>query len=298
MEIHQLRYFCAVARIGNFTRAAQQERVAQPSLSQQIRKMEDELGAKLFDRLGRKVRLTPFGQKFLPRAQTILRELGEAASEIRDMTAVETGTISLGSIPTIAPYFLPSRLGSFVAKHPRVQLRVVEEITPLLLSQLQEGRIDVALAALPVAGPEFATREILSEPFYLAIPEAHRLARAKSIALKHIEADPFLLLKEGHCFRESVVAACQRSRLKLNVVFETGQFATILGMVSAGMGISVVPEMAIEAASGCRFVPLVDEGAVRRIGLIWLRSHFQTRAETALIEHLCRSVMKRRGIKV
>jgi LysR family hydrogen peroxide-inducible transcriptional activator len=298
MEIHQLRYFCAVARIGNFTRAAQQERVAQPSLSQQIRKMEDELGARLFDRLGRKVRLTPFGQKFLPRAQTILRELGEAASEIRDMTAVETGTISLGSIPTIAPYFLPSRLGSFVAKHPRVQLRVVEEITPLLLSQLQEGRIDVALAALPVAGPEFATREILSEPFYLAIPEAHRLARAKSIALKHIEADPFLLLKEGHCFRESVVAACQRSRLKLNVVFETGQFATILGMVSAGMGISVVPEMAIEAASGCRFVPLVDEGAVRRIGLIWLRSHFQTRAETALIEHLCRSVMKRRGIKV
>src|SRR5271155_2978269 len=110
MEIHQLRYFCAVARDRNFTRAAAREHVAQPSLSQQILKLEDELGAKLFDRLGRGVRLTTFGETFLPRAQAILREMGEAKSEIRQLAGTDSGSVILGVIPTIAPYFLPSRL--------------------------------------------------------------------------------------------------------------------------------------------------------------------------------------------
>jgi LysR family transcriptional regulator, hydrogen peroxide-inducible genes activator len=286
MEIHQLRYFCAVAKTGNFTRAAAREHVAQPSLSQQILKMEDELGAKLFDRLGRGVRLTAFGQTFLPRAQAILRELGEATSEIQQMVGMEAGTIVFGTIPTIAPYFLPSKLSKFLSQHPQVKLRVIEEITPMLLTQLHEGVMDMALVALPVTGPEFVTREILREPMYLVVPKGHRLAHEKSTPLKEIQEDPFLLLKEGHCFRDSVVSACQRSRTKLNVVFETGQFSTILAMVSAGMGISVVPEMAIESIRGCRFIPLADSTAYRRIGLVWMRNHFQTRAEVELLEHL------------
>lgn len=288
MQIHQLRYFCAVARAGNFTRAAEHEHVAQPSLSQQIGKMEDELGAKLFDRLGRSVRLTAFGETFLPRAQAILRELGEATTEIQQMAGTEAGTVTLGSIPTIAPYFLPSRLSGFFSAHPEIRLRIVEEITPLLLTQLQEGSMDIALVALPVPGTEFESRELLREPLYLAVPRAHALAREKTISLRQIESHPFLLLKEGHCFRDTVVAACQRSRLKLNVIFETGQFSTILGMVSAGMGISIVPQMAVEPVGGCRFIPLADARAHRKIGLIWLRNHFQTRAEKALLDHLAR----------
>jgi LysR family transcriptional regulator, hydrogen peroxide-inducible genes activator len=286
MEIHQMRYFCAVAKVGSFTHAAAQEHVAQPSLSQQILKMEDELGAKLFDRLGRSVRLTTFGQTFLPRAQAILRELGEATSEIQQMVGTESGTIIFGTIPTIAPYFLPSRLAKFLGEHPKVKLRVIEEITPLLLTQLQDGTMDMALVALPVSGSEFDAREILREPMYLVVPKGHRLAHEKSTPLREIEEDPFLLLKEGHCFRDSVVSACQRSRTKLNVVFETGQFSTILAMVSAGMGISVVPEMAIESVKGCRFIPLADSTAFRRIGLVWMRNHFQTRAEVELVAHL------------
>jgi len=129
MEIHQLKYFCAVAKTGNFTRAAAQEHVAQPSLSQQVQKMEHELGAKLFDRLGRGVRLTAFGQTFLPRAQAILRELSEATSEIHQMAGSESGTIVFGSIPTIAPYFLPRRVSQFLKRHPQVRLQMVEEIT-------------------------------------------------------------------------------------------------------------------------------------------------------------------------
>jgi LysR family hydrogen peroxide-inducible transcriptional activator len=286
MKIHQLRYFCAVARTGSFTRAAEQESVAQPSLSQQIRTLEDELGAKLFDRLGRNTRLTSFGKALLPRATGILREIGEAASEIQQMAGSQAGSVVLGSIPTVAPYFLPPRLGAFFQRHSSVHLRVVEEITPVLLSQLQEGQIDLALVALPVPGPEFECRELLREPLFVAVAKSHRLAREKSLTLRQLEAHPFLLLKEGHCFRETVVSACQRSRLHLNLVFESGQFSTILGLVAAGMGISVVPQMAAHFAKGCRFIPLSDERAFRRIGLVWLRSHFQTRAEALLIEHL------------
>lgn len=286
MEVHQLRYFCAVAKTENFTRAAAQEHVAQPSLSQQIQKIEQELGAKLFDRLGRGVRLTAFGRAFLPRAQAILRELGEATSEIQQMAGSESGTIVFGSIPTIAPYFLPRRVSRFLKQFPQVRLEMVEEITPVLLARLQEGTMDMALVALPIAGAEFVCKEVMKERMHLVVPKDHRLARKRSIPLNEAATEPFLLLKEGHCFRESVVSVCQGSRTKLNVVFETGQFSSILAMVSAGMGISVVPQMAVEPVKGCRFVPLADGTAYRRIGVVWMRNHFQTRGEAELLAHL------------
>lgn len=285
MEIHQLRYFCAVARTGNFTRAAEQEHVAQPSLSQQILKLEDELGAKLFDRLGRTARLTRFGEVFLHRAQAILREIGEARCEIQDLAGVETGHVVLGAIATIAPYFLPPSLASFSRKYPTIRLNVLEDITPVLLSRLHEGSIDLALVALPLPGPELVCEEIFSERLRLVVPAAHPLASRKTATLDLIEGEPFLLLKEGHCFRQTTISACRRAKVNPNVVFESGQFATILGMVSTGMGVSVVPEMAVEARPGIVFIPLADDRAVRKIGLVRLKSHFQTRAELTLMKH-------------
>src|SRR5207253_1308253 len=150
MQIHQLRYFCAVARTGSFTRAAQHEHLAQPSLSQQVRKLEDELGSRLFDRLGRSVRLTQLGEAFLPRAEAILRQLADAKTEIQEMAGTERGKLMIGSIPTIAPYFLPSCLASFARAFPQIQVNVVEEVTSELLTRLQNGVIDLALVALPV----------------------------------------------------------------------------------------------------------------------------------------------------
>jgi LysR family hydrogen peroxide-inducible transcriptional activator len=288
VEVHQLRYFCAVARTGNFTRAAEQENVAQPSLSQQILKLEAELGARLFDRLGRTVRLTRFGETFLRRAQAILRELGEARSEIQEMAGVEAGEVVLGAIATVAPYFLPQPLATFSRRHPNIRVRIVEDITPVLLARLHEDSIDLALVALPLPGPELVCEELFCEPLRVVVPSRHRLAKHKVISLNQIEGDRFLLLKEGHCFRQTTIAACRRARLTPNVVFESGQFATILGMVAAGMGVSVVPEMAVQPGKGCKFIPVADERAQRRIGLVRLRSHFQTRAELALMEHFKR----------
>ncbi len=285
MELHQLRYFCAVARRASFTRAAEDEHVAQPSLSQQIQKLELELGARLFDRLGRTVRLTDFGKAFLPRARDILRELGEAAQQIQHMAGTEQGRVSLGAIPTIAPYFLPLRLAEFSRRHPHVQVNVVEETTPVLLQRLQEATIDLALLALPVPGTGLECHELMREELYLALPSRHRLASRASVDLRQIEREPFLLIKEGHCFRENTLAACRRARLQLNVVFESGQFETILAMVAAGMGVSLVPRMAVSRRRGCRFVAIADPRAARRIGVVRLRSRYLTPAQNSLLRY-------------
>lgn len=285
MEIHQLRYFCAAARTGNFTRAAEQEHVAQPSLSQQILKLEEELGAKLFDRLGRRAALTQFGTAFLPRAQAILRELGAARCEIQEMAGSEAGQVRLGAIATIAPYLLPDVLSSFCLHHPDIELHMVEDITTTLVAKLRDGSLDLALLAGPISGQDLIYEDILSEPLYLAVPDKHWIARRKSVALAEIENEPFLLLKEGHCFRETTISACRRARFRPNVVFESGQFATVLGMVDAGVGVSVIPEMAIEKRSRCKFVRIKDRLAYRRLGFVYLKHHFQTKAQRTVIEY-------------
>lgn len=286
MELHQLRYFCAVAGTGNFTRAAEQEHVAQPSLSQQILKLEDELGTRLFDRLGRKATLTQSGEAFLLRAQRILRELNQAKCEIQELAGGNKGALTLGTIPTIAPYFLPARLAFFSRQYPEIQVSVVEEITTVLLARLHEGKIDIALVALPIQGDGLVCTELMREPLYAVVPENHALAKSAALSLRDIQDAPFILLKDGHCFRDTAVAACRRARLRPNVVFESGHFSTILAMVSAGMGLSIVPQMAIEERPGCHFVRLSDERSYRRIGVVYLKNHFQTHSQLALVECL------------
>jgi LysR family hydrogen peroxide-inducible transcriptional activator len=288
MELHQLRYFCAVARAGNFTRAAEEQHIAQPSLSQQIRKLEDELGAKLFDRFPRFARLTDFGKAFLPKAGEILRQVGQARTEIQEMSQAEMGTVIVGAIPTIAPYFLGPALARFARRYPAVSISVVEEITPILLDRLHNGQVDVVVLALPVRGDELISEELFREPLFAALPQGHRLADRESLSLGEIRGDPFLLLKEGHCFRENALSACRRSRVSPNVVFESGQFSTIVSMVATGMGVSVVPAMAVERHLGCKFVRISDERAVRIVGLVQLKHRFKTRAQCALTEQLRR----------
>ena len=291
MEVHQLRYFCAVARHGTFTRASQVEHVAQPSLSQQILKLEAELGARLFDRLPRSAKLTVFGKAFLPKAERILRELGEAKSELREMSGNEKGEVVVGIIPTIAAYLLPRLLNGFAARHPLVSIKIVEDITPLLLQGLAEGAIDVGIAALPIHSGDLATEDLFEEKFYAVLAEKHRLASSDSISLAELNREPFLLLKEGHCFRDSLIAACDKAKMSPNVVFESGQFATILAMVSAGMGVSAVPAMAVQPQAGCKFVPISGKHSTRKIGIVTSRHHYQSRAQRLLMQqmrHVCR----------
>jgi LysR family hydrogen peroxide-inducible transcriptional activator len=286
MEIHQLRYFCAVARHGTFTRASEIEHVAQPSLSQQILKLEAELGARLFDRLPRSAKLTVFGKAFLPKAERILRQLDQAKTELLEMSGNEKGEVVVGIIPTIAAYLLPKLLNDFSARHRLVTIKVVEDITPVLLQRLHDGSIDIAIAALPIAGTDLATEELFEERLYAVLPEKHPHAARKSISFVELNREPFLLLKEGHCFRDSVIAACRKSRVSPSVVFESGQFATILAMVSANMGISAVPAMAVQPHPGCKFIPIAGKHNTRKVGLVTSRHHYQSHAQRLLMKQM------------
>ncbi len=290
MEIHQLRYFLAVARLRSFTRAAQHEHVAQPSLSQQIRKLEDEMGARLFNRLGRSVTLTPFGERFEQRARRVLAELEGARQEMDEMLGLHRGSLSLGAIPTLAPYLLPSVLASFGRAYPGIGVSMREGLTSSLLADLAAGDLDLALLRLPVRGAEFVSESLVEEGMLLAVPRGHRLARrpGRPVTLDDLAEERFLLLKDGHCFREDVLQICKRCRLNPNVVFEGGQFDTLVAMVANGAGVTLLPEMARGhyRHSGVGLLDFAPPRPTRTIGLVRVKDQFLTPAARAFIDHL------------
>jgi LysR family hydrogen peroxide-inducible transcriptional activator len=249
-------------------------------------KLEDELGARLFDRLGRSVRLTDLGKAFLPRARGVLRELEAAKGEVVEHKDSVGGSVTVGVIPTVAPYLLPSYLASFSKKFPQARLTVVEEITPVLLDRLRAGTIDVAILALPIRGHEFEILPLLTERLFVALPPKHTLAGRRALSLKDLRAEPFLLLRDGHCFRDTAVAACDRVRLNPQIIFESGQFSSLLSMVGAGMGVSIVPQMAVEKSGRCRYVRIADDSATRTIAALVLRGRSLTRTHLGFLAHL------------
>lgn len=286
MEVHQLRYFCAVAETGSFTRAAEREQVAQPSLSQQIMKLEEELGVRLFDRLGRAVRLTDLGQLFLPRARAILNQMRAAKQEVAEKQSTVAGPVCIGVIPTIAPYFLPARIAMFSRKYPQATITVVEDVTVRLLDRLRAGLVDLAIMALPARGHDLECFPLRTERLFAMLPKGHCLAGRRSILMKELRDQPFLLLRDDHCFRDTAIEVCKRARVLPQIVFESGQFSSILGMVAAGLGISIVPEMALEGRSDCCSVLIADERASRTIGVAALKGHFLSRVPLAFLDHL------------
>ena len=286
MEVHQLRYFCAVAETGSFTRAAEREQVAQPSLSQQIMKLEEELGVRLFDRLGRSVRLTDLGQIFLPRARAILMELRAAKEEVAEKQSSVSGPVSVGVIPTIAPYFLPSRIALFLRKYPRAAITVTEDVTVRLIDRLRAGLVDLAIMALPARGHDLECFPLRTERLYAILPKNHALGRKRTVLLKELRNEPFLLLREDHCFRETAIEVCKQARVIPQIVFESGQFSSILAMVGAGLGISIVPEMALVHRPDCTSVLIADERASRTIGVATLKGRFLSRVQRAFLTQL------------
>jgi len=287
MEIRQLRYFSAVAETGSFTRGARREHVSQPSLSEQIKQLESKLGSELFDRLGQVTKLTAAGKTFYRAAQSVLKRLGKVRSKIQDAQNPHGGAVTVGGSPTVAPYFLPTALASFKRKYPLVRLRIVEESSDQLLQDLRKAAVDLVLLQIPVGGREFASEELTREPLYLAIPTGHRLASRRTIGLEELKEDPFLMLSDG-LFRRAVLDALRKARVRPRIVAEVHGLATILALVSAGVGVSIVPQMAMETKRGCKFVALRDDPRTRIIGLVRLRRHNVSQTQRLLSEHLHR----------
>lgn len=284
MEFHQLRYACAVAETGSFSRAAERCQVAQPSLSQQILKLEDDLGAKLFDRLGRSVRLTEAGRAFLPHARAVLEQVEEARASVTAQHRDVRGNVTVGVIPTIAPYLMPGYTAKFAMQFPEAKLRIVEETTPVLVEGLRDLSIDLALLALPLRHKDLELVTLRTEPVLAVLPKHHPLAQAKSLSLRELRGEPFVMLRDGHCFRDLSVAACSSARITPHIQFESGQFSSVLAMVGAGLGISMVPAMAVDRNSDCCFVPLTDDRAQRTVVLARLRGRSLNRVQQALAQ--------------
>jgi LysR family hydrogen peroxide-inducible transcriptional activator len=247
MEMQQLRYVVAVARAGNFSRAAEQCHVAQPSLSQQIQKLEDELGERLFDRMKREVKLTSHGEVFLRRAIRILEEVDAAKREAADAQDLLRGTLTIGVLPTIAPYLLPAALAEFTKKFRGVEIIVHEDTTTRLLKLAHGYEIDFALVSQPIQDERLEVRQLFTEELLLALPPGHPLARKRSVTVADLAGESLIVMKEGHCLGDQVLGFCGRRDVKPKISFRSAQLETVQALVAAGLGISLIPVMAMQS---------------------------------------------------
>jgi LysR family hydrogen peroxide-inducible transcriptional activator len=273
MEVHQLRYFAALARTGNFSRAAEQCRVSQPSLSQQIQKLEEEVGERLFDRRGRATRLTAHGETLRHHAIKILDELEAAKRAIAEGQSLVHGTLALGVLPTIAPYFLPPILADFAGRYPGVHLLIQEDTTARLLELVLSYELDCAIVSLPIQDGRLEIERIFTEELLLALPPGHRLARRRRLTPADFETERLIVMKEGHCLGDQVLGFCERREIRPAIAFRSAQLETIQALVRAGLGLSLVPAMAVRAGHGASplYRSLPEPRPSREIVTIWPR---------------------------
>jgi len=288
MEMHQLRYAVAVARSGNFSRAAEQCHVSQPSLSQQILKLEEELGERLFDRTKRETKITPHGEAFLRRAVRILEEVDAATREAHDAKELISGVIAIGVIPTIAPYLLPDVMAAFAKDYPGVEIVVQEETTGRLLKLLKGYEIDLALISPPFDNEGLETRHLLDEELLLALPKEHPLVAKKSVSSADLEGEKMILMKEGHCLGDQVLSFCNRRELRPKVSFRSAQLETIQSLIAAGMGISLIPSMAstVEKQARLTYRSLSSGKPQRSIVAAWPKQRSPGRAAAQFLKML------------
>jgi LysR family transcriptional regulator, hydrogen peroxide-inducible genes activator len=286
MEMHQLRYVVAVARAGNFSRAAEQCHVSQPSLSQQIQKLEDELSQRLFDRMKRAVKLTPHGESFLPRALRILGETDAAKREAADAQHLLRGTLTFGVLPTIAPYLLPSALAEFTGKFPGVEILVQEDTTARLLKLAHRYEIDFALASQPIQDDRFEVRELFAEELLLALPPGHPLTRKRAVSATDLEGERLIVMKEGHCLGDQVLNFCDRRHVRPSISFRSAQLETIQALVCSGLGISLIPAMASQSqrADLPEYRSMPSPKPARKIVALWPKQRPPGRAANEFLK--------------
>lgn len=273
ITLRQLRYADALARHGHFGRAAEASAISQPALSMQIRELELALGTPLFERGARQVRLTGFGEEVLSRVRDILRsveELGDLARASGDSLA---GRLRIGVIPTIAPYLLPRVVGRLAERYPGLDLHLRETVTPRLLRELAEGRLDAALVALPVSEASLTEVALFVEDFVLVRPpedQGKPVPSAESLGRMRL-----LLLEEGHCFRDQALSFCNLTSATPREILDGSSLTTLVQMVSAGIGVTLIPEMAVRVETRSAAVSVARfpaPGPSRTIGMVWRRT--------------------------
>lgn len=243
MTITQLYYVLAVAENQNFTKAAEKCFVTQPTLSMQIQKLEDELDVLIFDRSKKPIELTDVGRKLVTQAKNIVNESNRIQDIVDQQKGFIGGEFKLGIIPTIMPTLLPMFLKAFIKKYPKIKLKIEELTTEEIISRLNEGHLDAAIAATPLESENIKERVLFFEPFVGYIPEHHRLHSKQKISISDLDIDDMLLLEDGHCFRDGVINLCKAFKNQADSHFqlESGSIETLVKLSNEGMGMTLLP---------------------------------------------------------
>lgn len=280
MNLRDLRYLVALSEHKHFGRAAAACFVSQPTLSTQIKKLEDELGVALVERAPRKVMLTPIGHDIVERARRIVGDVEQIKESARRSQDPEAGTVRLGVFPTLGPYLLPHAVPRLHARFPQLELLLVEEKSDVLLARLHEGRLDAALLALPVHDEQLHAEFLFDEPFVLAVPGGHPLAQRDSLSLKQLSKQKLLLLADGHCLRDQALDVCRLSGASEKGEFQATSLETLRQMVAANVGVTLLPMLAtrppVARSENIHLLGFSDSRPSRRIAMAWRKSSAMT----------------------
>ena len=276
MNLRDLKYLLALADHKHFGRAAAASFVSQPTLSTQIRKLEEELGVSLVERAPRRVMLTPIGRDIAERARRVIAEVDQMAEVARRSQDPEAGTVRLGLFPTLAPYLLPHVLPGLRQRFPRLELLLVEEKTDQILTRLRDGRLDAGILALPLHDEQLHVEPLFDEPFLLAVPRGHAMAGQKSLALGQLDDQHLLLLEEGHCLRDQALDVCRLSGADERDGFRATSLETLRQMVASGVGITLLPVLAVQppvpVSPDIVLLPFKGQPPHRQIAMVWRKS--------------------------
>lgn len=276
MNLRDLKYLVALADHMHFGRAAAASFVSQPTLSTQIKKLEDELGVPLVERAPRKVMLTPAGREAAERARRIVAEVEQLKEAARRSQDPEAGTVKLGIFPTLGPYLLPHVVPAIRTRFPRLELLLVEEKSDVLLQRLREGKLDASLLALPVDEEQMHVEFLFEEPFVLAAPEHHPLAKRTGLTLAELNDQKLLLLEDGHCLREQALEVCRLAGANEKSEFRATSLETLRQMVAAEVGMTLLPLLAVQPpvarSENIHLLGFSDSHPSRRIAMVWRKS--------------------------
>jgi LysR family transcriptional regulator, hydrogen peroxide-inducible genes activator len=288
LTLKQLRYFEALARHGHFGRAADACAISQPALSMQIKELEETLSTELFERGARQVRLSNFGEKFALRARAILRSVDELSDLARASHEQLVGRLRIGVIPTIAPYLLPTMIANLTRMNPALEVHVRETVTQKLIQELADGRLDTAIVALPVSEPSLTEVALFAENFVLVRPSEDTGKPVPN--LETLREMRLLLLEEGHCFRDQALAFCNLQSSPPREVLDASSLSTLVQMVGAGIGVTLIPEMAVAVEIRSASVSIArfkKPQPARTIGMIWRKTSPLARQLRQISDVIC-----------
>ncbi len=286
MELRHLAYFVAVAERLNFSRAAEDLHVAQPAISQQIHSLEKELGEPLFQRVGKRVQLTDAGQALLPHARQILSAVEAARNEILERGKLLKGTVRLGAPPTVSAHVLPAQLTAFEKKFPGLDVRLREAGTGTLLKLIEQGDLDLAIVSVDVLPVTVEWQSFREENYVVAVASKHPLCQKGSVSMSELAEESFILFPAGYQLREVTLKACRAAGFEPHIALDGGSMMSALEFVAAGIGVAVVPELALVNAQGVCSLTVVDQDLKRSLGLVWRKGQYLSPAARTLREFL------------